>query len=423
MICFVFLGVLFGSESIRAQIEGLYDEKNDQVAGINALMLAVSNNDVNGVKFFSKAGRALVNQKNFGGATALHLSCREKNFEITKILIESGADVNVIDNEGWTPLMRATLSGNKNIVSLLLSKDAQASNVNLIGESAIIHAALADCSECLDVMFEKFNFIKLMDIRLLKAQLTDAFIISRNRDNQAAQGLIEAYLDKAIKMSPLMEKEKNEVSAKKESVAANQVVDKVFKITSSETETVNQSEKAPVPMIAKQDDKRSLVQNISLAPAEKPSEQVIAKISKAAPPAAPAVVIVKKFRFISGPQGKEIKAETSQKQNFKFSGNCKCDESESPKRAFPSSKKNDQEVIFLIRKSSNPKVETQTIVGQKTDKTVFKFQKGPAGKVVKKIIKRGSKSNPAVIEEEAATKPVEQKIEQKQPALVEKKIH
>ncbi len=221
--------IFFSSNSLRAQIENIYDSSGDDVAGINALMSATTSNDVNGVRFFSKAGRALINQKNLGGATALHLACREGYFDIAKILIDSGADVNIADNEGWTPLMRASLVANPKIVELLISRDAQASALNSVGESAIIHATTSDCNDCLNIMFEKYNFIRVMDIKLLKDQLTDSFIIARNRENEIAQDLLAAYLDQVIKMSPLIEKEKKEEREKLQTAPST-----IFKITSDD---------------------------------------------------------------------------------------------------------------------------------------------------------------------------------------------
>jgi len=290
-VVFLLVGIFSVNDSIRAQIGNIYDQKNDQVAGISALMSAVTANDVVGVKFFSKAGVALVNQKNFGGATSLHIACREKNFEIVKILIDNGADVNVVDNEGWTPLMRAALTGDNDIVNLLLQNGAQANSINSIGESAIIHATTADCDACLNSMFEKFNFLLAMDVKLLKEQLTNAFIIAKNRDNEVVQASLENYLDRLIKMSPLMQQNGSiDDGAILRSVdkAQQKSGKKIFKLISPDGNVSSVAE-SEVPMIASQQDKRSAVQSES-------KDDIIVHDLKNIP----TTKLAKKFKFISG---------------------------------------------------------------------------------------------------------------------------
>jgi hypothetical protein len=185
----------------------IYDYSQDDVAGINALMMAVNNNDIAGVTFYSKAGSALINQKNIGGATPLHIASREGYYEIAKILIDNGADFNLTDNEGWTPLMRANINARDDIVLLLVTKGAQAGILNYMNESVIMHATLSNCEKCLNIMFEKINFLQNFSLKTLKEQITDSFIISRNRENPKIQGLLEAFLDRLTKVSPAISNE------------------------------------------------------------------------------------------------------------------------------------------------------------------------------------------------------------------------
>ncbi len=198
-----FFVVVIEKESIAAQEDSLYNKQNDQVAGITSLMSAVVSDDLDGVRFFSKSGTSLINQKNAGGATALHLACREKNLEMVDILIKSGADVNLTDREGWTPLMRASLAKDADIAALLLASGAKASAMNSIGESAIIHATSSDCAGCLTAIFEKLNANQEMDIKPLKQQLSDSFVIARNHDNQEIQTILENNLDESIKAASI----------------------------------------------------------------------------------------------------------------------------------------------------------------------------------------------------------------------------
>lgn len=368
--------MIFFSPSIRAQIGNLYDSSSDDVAGINALMSAVANNDVNGVKFFSKAGRALINQKNFGGATALHVAAREGNTEIAKTLIENGADVNVVDNEGWTPLMRASLAGNKDIVALLLQRDAQGSNLNSLGESAIIHATTSNCADCLNEMFEKYNFVRQMDLKLLKEQLTDAFVIARNRENEAIQGLITAYLDQVIKMSPLIEKEKTDIA-----VENAQPTEKVFKITSADFETAKPLV-ASAPIEATTQDKKVFVRKIVTAPAPLPVSTPI---------------LVK-----------------PQQPIYKFNGQCNCDPKAAPVAVVGLNNAKEKEVILLSKKPDSTPVSK--VVSTESGNVIFKFNRGPEGKSKPKIkIAKPVAALPDVINTKIAS-PVPVKVDSVKPS-------
>jgi len=192
------------SDKIWAQMESLYNSSTEQFAGISTLMSATANNDVDGVKFFSKGGALVVNQRNKGGATSLHIACREGNFEIVKTLIDNGANVNITDNEGWTPLMRASLSGNQEIVEILLKNGAKANLLNSLNESALIHATTSKCIKCIEQIIENGDLIKKMDILVLKSQIADAFLIARSQENKGSQGVLESFLDYASRMAPLV---------------------------------------------------------------------------------------------------------------------------------------------------------------------------------------------------------------------------
>lgn len=202
----------FSSKSLYAQITQIYSNSEDGVAGITSLMTAAVNNDIEGAKFFSKSGISIINQRNLGGATALHIASREKNFEIVNILIENGADVNIADNDGWTPIMRAARNGDEKIVEMLLKKGADISFVNSVGESVINHAAISDCAKCLVEIFKNTDLEKLFGKTLLINQINDSYIIARSHENQEIQKILGDYLDS-------IEKNPNSIEVKEESLA------------------------------------------------------------------------------------------------------------------------------------------------------------------------------------------------------------
>ena len=297
--CVIFIGLLFSSSNLKAQIKNLYNETSQEVGDISALMSAVVSHDAEGVRFFSKAGPATINQKNLGGATALHIASRVRDFTIAKILVENGANVNAVDNEGWTPLMRASLAADADTVNLLLDVGAQAGQLNSVSESAIIQATLSDCDECLKAMFTKFNFIKLVDNKLLRDQISKAFTIARNRDNQVTQNILNQYLDQAVKVSPLIDGTSEDIAPEtnKQPVEGD-VKEKIFKIMNNDS---SDKKSEDLPIIITKDAEKNKSQtgkkylfkggltNQSKTIDEKQSEN-----------------IAKKFRFISGPQGQNI---------------------------------------------------------------------------------------------------------------------
>ncbi|MFM7557770.1 MAG: ankyrin repeat domain-containing protein, partial [Alphaproteobacteria bacterium] len=207
ILSFIMISFIY-SPKIMAQIEGLYNQNDEQFAGISNLMSAVSNNDVEGTRFFAKAGSIIVNQKNKGGATALHIASREGNLDIVKILIDSGANPNIADNEGYTPLMRASLSASAEVVEYLLKNGAKPGIFNSQNETAIIHATNSKCDDCINALIENGQIIKSVDTLLLKAQIADAIVVANNQDNEKTKAILHGFLDYVSKSAPLVVKSK-----------------------------------------------------------------------------------------------------------------------------------------------------------------------------------------------------------------------
>ncbi len=382
---------LMASPSIHAQIKNIYNSSEEDVAGITSLMSAVISGDVDGVKFFAKSGAELVNQKNIGGATPLLLACREGNLEIVKILIDNGANINATDNEGWTPLMRAALAGKKDIIDLLITKNAQAAGVNSIGESAIFHATSSDCNECLRSMFRKFNFIKFMDVSLLKSQLTDSFTIAKNHDNQVAQDILGVYLDRVTQASSLA------------SVSTDQ--DKQVETSNPPVATKNNSEnvtefffKTDLALVANNQDKQSATSSPPAATKKnsanvtefifKTDEKEVkkTKVEDLSPPLeskknlaqeelSQQEIIAKKFKLIVGAEGKFLN-----KSKHKI-GVVKSEKSEA---RFVLIEKNAKDV-----NSSDVVEEIAVVQSAPIGGEIYKFNRGPEGKLIKRrVIKK-----------------------------------
>ena len=73
---------------------------------------------------FLRTHPAFVNTRRVGGRTLLHHAASQGRVDWAAALIELGADVNVCDDDGWTPLFHAFASGQTQMVRFLLHHHA-----------------------------------------------------------------------------------------------------------------------------------------------------------------------------------------------------------------------------------------------------------------------------------------------------------
>jgi len=82
--------------------------------------------------------------------TPLHAALAGRRNDVSKMLIEAGADVNARQHGGWVPLHAAAANGDREMVDLLIARGADRAAMNDAGVSAAAiardrgHAALAD---------------------------------------------------------------------------------------------------------------------------------------------------------------------------------------------------------------------------------------------------------------------------------------
>ena len=76
-----------------------------------------------GVKLLLKLG-ANLNVRNKSGDTPLHIAVEEGRIEIVEILLEAGADIQVEDHENNTPLHLAAIRGSLGIIASLVDAGA-----------------------------------------------------------------------------------------------------------------------------------------------------------------------------------------------------------------------------------------------------------------------------------------------------------
>ena len=95
------------------------------------LMMAIMKNKSEDISELSQTIRTSMNDLTFTGSSAIHEASFEGREECLRELIKCGADVNLADDEKWTPLHAAVLGGRTGCVALLIAAGA-----NLFAESS-----------------------------------------------------------------------------------------------------------------------------------------------------------------------------------------------------------------------------------------------------------------------------------------------
>ena len=119
------------------KMKGVNKEYND------ALIMAASKGDLAEVKanlpsYFHEGGD--INAGDDFGKTPVHRAAVKNNIEMIKYLIERGADINLPDAGGITPLMRAAENDNVDVAAILLEKGADINAADAEGKTALKYA-------------------------------------------------------------------------------------------------------------------------------------------------------------------------------------------------------------------------------------------------------------------------------------------
>ena len=121
----------------------------------------------------------------------LHKACDKGNIEAVKQFLADGADVNVKDKDGGTPLSYAAFEGHKEIAELLIEKGA---DVNATGESGRtpLHNAGSWNKETIELL-------------IAKGADVNAEVVSKTRYNGRTP-LDEAIVDNETEVAALLRK-------------------------------------------------------------------------------------------------------------------------------------------------------------------------------------------------------------------------
>ncbi len=177
-------------DDVKTAITSGEDINQRDSNGWTPLMQAVNNDSEDIVKYLCGNGANLNVQSLYNEDTAVSLAAQYGKPSCIKILIESGADINLPDYTGWTPLMYASYNGFDDIVKLLCENHADVSMKTSSGNTAFGLATLQQTSQCVQILgkYNKINglwdSIKSGYLDDVKAAITSGADISKKGHNQ-----------------------------------------------------------------------------------------------------------------------------------------------------------------------------------------------------------------------------------------------
>lgn len=121
-------------------------------SGYTPLMLLASHGHGDGLQLVLDAPGCIVNKRTNAMQVALHFAAEKGHADCARRLVEARAMVNVSNDWGETPLLKAVHSGNLNTVELLLKLGAKTDMTDLGGYNALIYAARLGNVEILDAL-------------------------------------------------------------------------------------------------------------------------------------------------------------------------------------------------------------------------------------------------------------------------------
>ena len=94
------------------------------------------------------------------GWTPLYAAVQEENFDLVKLLIENGADVNVQDKDGWAPLHYAAFWDSVDIIKLLIENGVDPFIKNKDGKIPLDYCKNQEVRQLLEDYMKKYHSIQ-----------------------------------------------------------------------------------------------------------------------------------------------------------------------------------------------------------------------------------------------------------------------
>uniref|UniRef100_A0A8D0MZA4 Fibronectin type 3 and ankyrin repeat domains protein 1 n=2 Tax=Sus scrofa TaxID=9823 RepID=A0A8D0MZA4_PIG len=125
-------------------------------SGKDSLMLACYAGHLDVVKYLRRHG-ASWDTRDLGGCTALHWAADGGHCNVIEWMIKDGCEVDAVDTgSGWTPLLRVSaVSGNQKVASLLIDAGADVNVKDKDGKTPLMVAVLNNHEELVQLLLDK----------------------------------------------------------------------------------------------------------------------------------------------------------------------------------------------------------------------------------------------------------------------------
>jgi ankyrin repeat protein len=128
--------------------------KNNE--NLNALHIAVLKKDASMVRTVVKYIKN-IDTKSVTGDTALHYACNYQLTEIVKVLLEFNADPNIVEGENdFTPIFFSVIQNNFDITKLLIEAGANPNQQDSQGNTIVHYSIIYNHLSILDMIFNKY---------------------------------------------------------------------------------------------------------------------------------------------------------------------------------------------------------------------------------------------------------------------------
>ncbi|WP_264686104.1 ankyrin repeat domain-containing protein [Wolbachia endosymbiont (group B) of Polyommatus icarus] len=152
---------MYGKTSLDLAIQKGYEDivevlKQKQLNLDKELLIAAEKGDLEKVRESIRRG-ANVNIQDRQGWTPLFWAIQKNNFNIIELLLDNSADIKVKDNEGWTPLHWAVQLGSLNVVKYFVEKGADVNALTADGRAPLDIAKDKGHNKIVEYLEEKLS--------------------------------------------------------------------------------------------------------------------------------------------------------------------------------------------------------------------------------------------------------------------------